>query len=123
MGKQFASFYGSSVHDIRAWQALCAALGKPIPKTIKECKDVRFQFIKVYCSHENHLPKPQIIDATHVNLVDFIDIRTTGKPVEIFDTEEELREYTIQEGKIYPKESAKESGVLKHLLRKILSPA
>lgn len=124
MGKQFASFYGSSVHDIRAWQVLCAALGiNPIPKTIKECKDVRFQSIKVDCSHQNHLPKPQIIDTTHVNLVDFIDTRTTGKPVEIFETEKALRKYTIKKGKIYPKESAKESGVLKYLLRKILSPA
>jgi hypothetical protein len=67
--------------------------------------------------------KPQVIDSTHVNLVDFIDTRITGKPVEIFETEEELREYTIEEGKYYPKESAKESGVLRHLLRKILSPA
>ena len=46
MGKQFASFYGSKVHDIRAWQALCAALSiNPMPKTIGECKSVRFQFI------------------------------------------------------------------------------
>ena len=46
MGKQFASFYGASAHDIRAWRALCVVLSiNPIPKTIEECKSVRFQFI------------------------------------------------------------------------------
>ncbi|KAK2459465.1 hypothetical protein APHAL10511_008525 [Amanita phalloides] len=101
MGKQFASFYGTSVYDIEAWRALCEALGvDPIPETVAECRD--------------------IVRLTHVNLVDFIDIRLTGKPIKIFETEKELREYTKDEGKYYPKESAKESGVLRYLLRKIL---
>lgn len=44
MGKQFASFYGTSVHDIEAWKALCEALGvDPIPGTIAECRDVRVE--------------------------------------------------------------------------------
>jgi len=103
MGKQFASFYGSSIHDIKAWKALCEALGvDPIPKTIAECRD--------------------LIKSKHVNLVDFIDTRITGDPIKIFKTEKELREYTRGEDKYYPKKSAKESGVLKYLLRKILRP-
>ncbi|KIL63793.1 hypothetical protein M378DRAFT_1045973 [Amanita muscaria Koide BX008] len=101
MGEQFSTFYGSDVNDLRAWQALCIALRvESMPDTVKECK--------------------QIIKSTHVNLVDFIDTRTTGQPIEIFDTEEELREYTNETHKYFPKESAKESGVLKYLLREIL---
>ena len=42
MGKQFASFYGTSIHDMEAWKALCEALGvDPIPETIAESRDVR----------------------------------------------------------------------------------
>ena len=63
----------------------------------------------------------QLVRSTHVNLVDFIDTRITGKPIEIFETVKELRNYTRKNKKYYPKESAKESGVLKYLLRKILS--
>ncbi|KAF8342421.1 hypothetical protein F5887DRAFT_1283790 [Amanita rubescens] len=102
MGKQFASFYGTSVNDIEAWKALCEALGvDPVPETIAECRD--------------------LIKSTHVNLVDFIDIRISGRPVKIFETEGQLRKYTCKNEKYYPKESAKESGVLRYLLRKILS--
>ncbi|KAF8730601.1 hypothetical protein AX14_005409 [Amanita brunnescens Koide BX004] len=101
MGKQFASFYGTSIHDMEAWKALCEALGvDPIPETIAESRD--------------------LIRSKHVNLVDFIDTRLTGDPIKIFETEKELRKYTREEGKYYPKESAKESGVLRYLLRKIL---
>jgi len=42
MGKQFADYYGSDVHDINAWQALCIELGvDPVPDTIAQCKKVR----------------------------------------------------------------------------------
>lgn len=42
MGKQFASYYGSDVHDITAWQALCIELQvDPVPDTIVQCKRVR----------------------------------------------------------------------------------
>lgn len=41
MGKQFASYYGSDVRDISAWQALCIALQvDPVPDTITQCKRV-----------------------------------------------------------------------------------
>ncbi|KAF8336078.1 hypothetical protein F5887DRAFT_1250067, partial [Amanita rubescens] len=88
MGKQFADYYGTDVYDINAWQALCMALGvHPVPDTISECKE--------------------IIKSTHVNLVDFIDVQVTGRPVQIFETEEELREYTKNTRKIYPLDAAK----------------
>ncbi|KAK2462693.1 hypothetical protein APHAL10511_005309 [Amanita phalloides] len=102
MGRQFSSFYGTRVDDLAAWQALCLALGvDPVPETVDECR--------------------KIIKSTHVNLVDFIDTRLTGVPVKTFETEEKLREYTLENRKFFPKQSAKESGVLKYLLREILA--
>ena len=122
MGKQFASFYGSSIHDIKAWKALCEALGvDPIPKTIAECRDVRTEVLPCPCCHIT-VHVQQLIKSTHVNLVDFIDTRITGDPIKIFKTEKELRDYTRENDKYYPKQSAKESGVLRYLLRKILRP-
>ncbi|KAM6490686.1 hypothetical protein JOM56_014029 [Amanita muscaria] len=100
MGKQFSTYYGSRVDDINTWQRLCVELKvNPVPQTIPKCKAV--------------------IDSTHVNLVDFIDTHITGKPIKKFATEKELRTYTKETGKIFPKESAKENGVLQYLLRKI----
>jgi len=53
-----------------------------------------------------------------VNLVDLVD--TSGRDVELFSSLDELREYTIENGKFFPKESAYAGGVLKFLLREIL---
>jgi hypothetical protein len=54
----------------------------------------------------------------HVNLVDLID--SSVHEVELFSTLDELRDYTIETGKFFPKESAYAGGVLKFLLREIL---
>jgi hypothetical protein len=53
-----------------------------------------------------------------VNLVDLVD--TPGREVELFSSLDGLREYTIENGKYFPKESAYAGGVLKFLLRQIL---
>jgi hypothetical protein len=55
-----------------------------------------------------------------VNLVDLVH----GSKVEvrIFRTEKELSEYTIATGKIFPKEDAKDGGVLRALRRHIFNP-
>jgi hypothetical protein len=53
-----------------------------------------------------------------VNIVDLVD--TSGQKVELFSSLDELREYTIDSGKFFPKESAYAGGVLKFLLREIL---
>jgi hypothetical protein len=55
-----------------------------------------------------------------VNLVDLVDRHRTGRQVKQFKTLQELQEYTIAEGKFFPKESAYAGGVLKLLLREIL---
>jgi hypothetical protein len=53
----------------------------------------------------------------HVNLVDLID--SSVREVELFSTLDELRDYTIETGKFFPKESVYAGGVLKFLLREI----
>jgi hypothetical protein len=42
-----------------------------------------------------------------------------GEQVEIFPNEEQLRHYTIEERRYFPKEEAYEGGILKYLLREI----
>ena len=58
----------------------------------------------------------------HVNLVDLVDAREDGPniEVELFDSLEALRTYTIETEKFFPKESAYTSGLLRFLLREIL---
>jgi hypothetical protein len=53
-----------------------------------------------------------------VNLVDLVD--PSGRDAELFTCLDELREYTIDTGRFFPKESAYAGGVLKFLLREIL---
>lgn len=56
-----------------------------------------------------------------MNLVDLVEIKHTGQPVVIFDNVEDLREYTIDSAKYFPKQSAYAGGILKFLLREILN--
>jgi len=43
-----------------------------------------------------------------------------GRDVRVFDSEEELRKYTISEGKFFPLEEAYAGGLLEYLLREIV---
>lgn len=54
-----------------------------------------------------------------MNLVDLVDTR--GERANVFSTLEDLRVYTIENEKYFPKESAYAGGVLKALLREILN--
>ncbi|KAH6915645.1 hypothetical protein BKA70DRAFT_1092259 [Coprinopsis sp. MPI-PUGE-AT-0042] len=98
---EFNRKYGKDENDLEAWQTLCKRVGmKPIPEKLDECREA--------------------IRATHVNLVDLTEAEP-GQTVQIFDTEEELAVYTITEGSYFPKESAYAGGLLRKLLRHILS--
>lgn len=55
----------------------------------------------------------------HVNLIDLVDNQRNGASVTIFPNVKELREYTIENGKFFPKEHAYAGGVLRFLLREI----
>lgn len=62
-----------------------------------------------------------MVRKVHVNLVDLVDTEKAGEDIRIFQSLKELREYTIREGKYFPRESAYAGGVLKFLLREILN--
>ncbi|KAF2799198.1 hypothetical protein K505DRAFT_346036 [Melanomma pulvis-pyrius CBS 109.77] len=95
----FNSLYGTDVDDIDSWHKLCVALDiDPLPEGLKECQ--------------------RAVQKVHVNIVDLVDTR--GEQVEIFDSLEDLQDYTIETGKFFPKQSAYAGGVLKALLREIL---
>ncbi|KAH8800384.1 hypothetical protein F5884DRAFT_825056 [Xylogone sp. PMI_703] len=100
--EQFNSLYGTDVNDLGSWQNLCHILNiVPVPDSLKYCREV--------------------IKRTHVNLVDLVDTQRTGEAVKVFRTVEELRQYTRQNRKIFPRDEAKAGGLLRYLLRKIFA--
>jgi len=60
----------------------------------------------------------QIVTSTHANLVDLVQ----GEAV-IFPTVLALSEYTIRNGKYFPRDNINAGDLLKHLLRHILNPS
>ncbi|KAM5475406.1 hypothetical protein MauCBS54593_001094 [Microsporum audouinii] len=101
LASEFATHYGADGTKLQNWQALCLELQirEPID-TITKCR--------------------KALSKVHVNLVDLIDARRTGKAPTKFPNSQSLREYTLSKGKIFPKAAAKEEGFLKALLRRIL---
>ena len=65
----------------------------------------------------------QIVESTHVNLIDLTDSFTSGKSVTIFESEGELSEYTKENGLYFPRENAHAGNLLKYLLRHIRNPS
>lgn len=63
----------------------------------------------------------QVVLEKHVNLVDLV--HGDKKEVQIFGTEKELSEYTHATKKFFPKEDARDGGVLCALRRHILAPS
>ena len=57
--------------------------------------------------------------STHVNLCDLLDSAGRKRRVRVFKSVEQLRSYTLERGKIFPKEEAYAGGLLKFLLREI----
>ena len=51
-----------------------------------------------------------------VNIYDFIDDISAGRPVRRFQTQRELADYTIRHKRIYPKRKAKEGGPARAML-------
>jgi hypothetical protein len=112
---RFNGLYGTDSTDIQNWHRLCVAVCiEPLPATIAKCKEVFF------VSHKNVLVSKSVqkIKAIHVNLVDLVS--SSGHEVVLFPSLKELRLYTIESGKFFPKESAYAGGILKFLLREIL---
>jgi len=103
MTLQFNHMYGTDVDDLTPWKNLCEILQiVPIPDELEACRDA--------------------VKNTHVNIVDLLDRRHTGQRVRVFDSVQELSNYTKDTEKYFPKENAYAGGVLKFLLREILNP-
>ncbi|KAB8596098.1 hypothetical protein FH972_025807 [Carpinus fangiana] len=96
----FNYIYGSDANDLASWRGLCAALEiSPVPTNVQDAK-IAFESV-------------------HVNLVDLVDTGRTGIKVRKFASVNDLRVYTRNSGKIFPREHAYAGGMLKHLLREI----
>ena len=65
----------------------------------------------------------QIVERTHVNLVDLTDSFTSGRNVTMFRSEGELSEYTIENDRYFPRKNVHAGNLLKHLLRNIHNPS
>ncbi|CAE6336557.1 unnamed protein product [Rhizoctonia solani] len=101
--KDFNLIYGTDVGDLKAWQGLCRVLEfEHVPDDLDECK--------------------KMVDATFVNIVDLVDTKITGKPVQHFDSELALSNYTRAHGKFFPRNNVHSGGLLKFLLRHIHQP-
>ncbi|KAJ7111720.1 hypothetical protein C8R44DRAFT_632419 [Mycena epipterygia] len=103
LGLTFSHYYGNDVNDLGNWQRLCRTVEIfPVPDSLEEC-----QFA---------------IEDSHMNLIDLIDIHTTGEPVHRFRTEKELARYTKKTGKIFTSSRAHKGELLTFLLRRIWHP-
>lgn len=117
---EFAIHFGTDATKLENWQALCLELKIQIPiRSIKQCRKVGIIPRRLSSSSIFSCWICQALAKVHVNLVDLVDSRRTGKEVKQFASQKALREYTIETGKIFPKSAAKKDGFLKALLREI----
>ncbi|KAH9173555.1 hypothetical protein EDB89DRAFT_704049 [Lactarius sanguifluus] len=120
MKKEFDDLYGSDEKDINNWLKLCFVLRiDPAPDTLRSCRTVSCPFSERPCKRKR-LCILQAVRRKHVNLVDLV--RGSKEEVQIFKTEKELSEYTMETEKFFPKEDAQDGGVLRALRRHILAP-
>ena len=56
----------------------------------------------------------------HVNLIDLMDSRRQGTEVRVFNSYQQLVKYTRSSKKYFPRDEAKEEGLVRILLRRIL---
>lgn len=61
----------------------------------------------------------QALQKVHVNIIDLLDSRRQGTQVKVFATRQKLVSYTQATEKTFPKQKAKESVLIKILLRSI----
>ncbi|PCD36563.1 hypothetical protein FGRA07_07567 [Fusarium graminearum] len=101
MVKQFNDIYGTDPDNLENWQKLCHVLNiEPAPTSLEACRER--------------------VRRTHVNLVDLVETANTGLPVQAFKNLKQLQDYTVENGRFFPKDSAYHGGLLRFLLRQIL---
>lgn len=117
---EFGIHFGTDATKLNTWQALCLELEIRNPiQSISQCRKVgyiSYLFLFLVSSKAKYF---KALAKVHVNLVDLIDSRRTGRKVKHFPSSKSLRKYTITTGKIFPKSAAKKDGFLKALLREI----
>ena len=120
--EEFDVLYGLDEHDIKNWHKLCHVLRIiPVPDTLQECRAVSYRSSDPLCPWSTKASSSiQAVVTKHVNLVDLV--HGSKKQVTIFKTEKELSEYTKANEKYFPREEAKDGGVLRALRRHILQP-
>ncbi|KAI6768403.1 hypothetical protein HG531_010592 [Fusarium graminearum] len=100
MVKQFNDIYGTDPDNLENWQKLCHVLNiEPAPTSLEACRER--------------------VRRTHVNLVDLVETANTGLPVQAFKNLKQLQDYTVENGRFFPKDSAYHGGLLRFLLRQI----
>ena len=120
--EEFDVLYGLDEHDIKNWHKLCHVLRiDPVPDTLQECRAVSYRSSDPLCPWSTKASSSiQAVVTKHVNLVDLV--HGSKKQVTIFKTEKELSEYTKANEKYFPREEAKDGGVLRALRRHIMRP-
>lgn len=124
---EFNATYGTDNNDLESWKNLCRVVGiDPVPETITQCRKVRLDllFSSEIWRFDANMEVSKAVRRTHVNLVDLIDndVRNAGGQVKKFKTLRQLREYTHETEKYFPKNPAKAGGILKALLRDMNAP-
>jgi hypothetical protein len=124
MAKAFNDAYGTNANDLWAWQKLCEAVQCDwIPNTVWQCKEVSY-----VTSPESPLPDThylQMIADIHVNIFDLIEADRSQQPVSydlIFESEEDLADYTRDEELYFPRTNEVAGGLLNYMLRQIINP-
>ncbi|MCJ1369634.1 hypothetical protein MMC20_000846 [Loxospora ochrophaea] len=88
--------------ELESWQALCEFLGiEPPPPSITRCR--------------------KGLRSVHINLIDLVDRYRSDADGRVtrFPSRQALKDYTRTTGKYFPLDEAKESGIVKILLREI----
>ena len=120
--EEFDSLYGSDEHDIKNWHKLCHVLRiNPVPDTLRECRAVSCRSSDPLCPWSTKASSSiQVVLKKHVNLIDLV--HGPKEEVRIFKTEKQLSDYTIETEKYFPREEARDGGVLRALRRQIMLP-
>ncbi|KAG5944996.1 hypothetical protein E4U53_006772 [Claviceps sorghi] len=123
---EFGASYGVDENKLDVLQRLCEKLEiSPVPQSITSCKKVNPSFMSRWTKLDPGLFDKltcanQAVKSVHVNIMDFVDCERTGRPIHKFASAGELRRYTKSQKKFFPKKEAKESSLLRYLLRRIL---
>ncbi|KAJ7168900.1 hypothetical protein C8R46DRAFT_1350388 [Mycena filopes] len=130
LGLTFSEEYGDDVNSLENWQRLCRAVEiHPVPDSLAGCKYATCpRCVAPGCETMSRWSRgclPTLtysIAGAHVNLVDLIDFPATGDPVNRFESERALSEYTLRTRKFFPRDRAYKGPLLRYLLRHIFCP-